>query len=497
MSKIEEYQPPRKNKELESKITPAEEEELGRIFQLVGTDPSQVTEQDVMFIKDQARIRWEGFLAGNEEVWGPTDFYNIYNSIPETTKKTQDLKEIFGQYQFKFTSEEVINRMARTHESRVIQGYLRTLESCADIIYEPQRVQANVGLLSKIDFSHLENPTPLLSDIVAFILTQEGGKEFCLPHIETFFEKLLAKDGSGDILKQALIDAVNKDTQVMEAYTEALDKYMDQRFGKSTEGVSYFTFFMLCAELISDKELINSGRAGHVTTMFYESLIAMRELESQQPGVLATLKKDFNLDHFGRYPIEMLIKQANEGMQEGMGLAVYSKADHNGTFYSNVKWLFKQFPTDSKGTCVFETNDPIGDLPALSLKLRHLIKNGTHIPYVILSGHGTPQSIQYGRHDQEGGDLIVDEKLKEQSRLIMPLLKDTTLILQSCSTGQEIARELSELYEATAIGPSMDGDIVEFESNPKGSDELFTVKYLGDGMKTMVYKNGELLKEYQ
>lgn len=220
----------------------------------------------------------------------------------------------------------------------------------------------------------------------------------------------------------------------------------------------------------------------------YRNLLIILELEKQRPGSAETLSKEFGIEFFGRYPLEMLIAQYDQRKDDiPYGIIMYPKADHNGAFYNDKKVfseMHESLSEDGVGVRVAEADNKIGLLRQL-VRLDRKYGQSHKISFAIIGGHGTVGSITFGKLSGSMGDsfsspLTKEEKerrrtdrakwdfTKKNSALVIEDLasggvsrtksfftEHPSIVLSSCSTGarEGIGQKMSELLGAELMAP--------------------------------------------
>ncbi|OGC49679.1 hypothetical protein A2867_05140 [Candidatus Daviesbacteria bacterium RIFCSPHIGHO2_01_FULL_40_11] len=215
-----------------------------------------------------------------------------------------------------------------------------------------------------------------------------------------------------------------------------------------------------------------SGSGEILGNFFYNerNLNQIFTLESTNPGICKTLKREFRITNFSRYPEELLIDlfQQRNNMVIPYGLMLYPKRDHDGTAYLSrdvVKKFYEQLKSFGYSLRLYEVGSKmdIGRV-LIASKKKFGIKN--KIEFMILVGHGNPQSITFGETytNAEAGEEVnnrnvsgVIHQLDFEGSGVQKageLLADhANIILVSCSTGaaEGIAKTISETYPKTTV----------------------------------------------
>lgn len=193
-------------------------------------------------------------------------------------------------------------------------------------------------------------------------------------------------------------------------------------------------------------------------------------LESTNPGICRTLKDEFGITNFDRYPRELLVDlfEQRNSTNTPYGLMFYPKRDHSGAAYlskSVVGKFYKQLKSLGYGLRLYEVGSKI-DLARAFITSQNKFGTRNKIDFVILVGHGNPQSITFGEtgKNAEAGEEINDHNVKGiihqldfegkgVQRIGELLSNNANIILVSCSTGaaEGIGKTISETYPGTLV----------------------------------------------
>lgn len=137
-----------------------------------------------------------------------------------------------------------------------------------------------------------------------------------------------------------------------------------------------------------------------------KNLSRTEELELAAPGSVKVLQQEFHLEHFGRYPLQVLLDMYEQRGEAGnWGLLVYAKEDHNGALYENGP--LKEMHSSIASSCkmrIIEC-DSVG---GLSKDLQGMASSFEKASFLLISAHGAPDSIQLGE-----GKTITKENIEE------------------------------------------------------------------------------------
>lgn len=214
-------------------------------------------------------------------------------------------------------------------------------------------------------------------------------------------------------------------------------------------------------------------------------LTSMRELEHHTKGSVKRLVETYGIREFSRYSTEMLTAQlAEEGETKPYGVMIFPRADYNGAFdYRTHRAPLDQLQRDMRGRLGIK----IVEVESVSEATRQLVGLDTRygkeekMSFVIIAGHGSESSIQFG-DTGTSGDKLSQKRIQTPSfRKARQLLKPKApLLLISCSTGadQGIADELSRALDASVVAPKIPANVASITTN-FGSEGLpvFEVKF--------------------
>ncbi len=247
-------------------------------------------------------------------------------------------------------------------------------------------------------------------------------------------------------------------------------------------------------KLLKSWSMIGNGRSD---TYFYTrvNLNEIFSLEESHPGICKVLMNEFGISNFNRYPKELLIDMYEQRDNSNIpyGLMLYPKADHNGAFYP-IKGLIGEFYQQLKGLGygmrIYETGSKNEIARAfISSKKRYGLDNKP--AFVILAGHGNPNSIVFG--EIQNGGIVIDKKNarsiisqadfegKGVKRIGEFIADNANIVLISCSTGVVggIAQKISDTYSGVVVtAPEVDTNLSGLEVTRDDQGALkFTVSY--------------------
>lgn len=233
----------------------------------------------------------------------------------------------------------------------------------------------------------------------------------------------------------------------------AFEKYSGLTLSKERWAMLIQTWGEGTEQYINRDSKVTSLREGISTGAVNLQMIS--ELAEEVPGIVEVLMDRYGIRFFGRYPKEMLIDSvmAKEGDNRPVWLNVLPYRDHNDAFYESraIQGLYNQ-TADEYRPQIYECGGKYGLIKAL----KHNFDQNGPGEFMILGGHGRPDSIQLGDDTSNIGKLTIDDFSGKGGPRAAAYLKDTaTVILESCSTGAAggIAEEIFQKTGLRVIGP--------------------------------------------
>lgn len=235
-----------------------------------------------------------------------------------------------------------------------------------------------------------------------------------------------------------------------------------------------------------------------------KNLSEMIWAERDAPGSTRYLHEECGITNFRRYPREMLIEQYNkrEDADTPYGVICYPQSDHNGAFGNrSYEWQYLTESIDRLKSDGHPVNIRFVEIE----NKRELFKNLARldrrygdkqkISFMLLGGHGTPNSIQLGPDEDESHKIRVEDIERISSEKLASYFKpDFTLMLESCSTGKNggIAQKISQALQCTVTAPSKDtpisGRIEVFFNGLNGN--VYASQQFRDSKLKQMYING-------
>lgn len=216
-------------------------------------------------------------------------------------------------------------------------------------------------------------------------------------------------------------------------------------------------------------------------------------LEQQRPGIIKTLRDEFGINNFARYPERLLIKQFDERLSgnQKYGVILFPGADWNGTFYGNINRLKTLLDDVEKFGYEIKVIEADSSLSAVRFVNRLRKKYGP-ISFGILGGHGSKESIQLG--NGSFGTVKIEKLFQKGAEALADaFVENPSIVLLSCSTGQEggIAQRFSSILGASVSAPDVPANASDLRAEMNNGKIVLKVKYRS-GANTMNYAIGNL-----
>ncbi len=200
-----------------------------------------------------------------------------------------------------------------------------------------------------------------------------------------------------------------------------------------------------------------------------ENLKMIARLEKVHPGAVSLLNGFYGIRNFARYSEQMLIDQCEKhgNTDNPYGVVVGAIADIEGAYRDSTRLgaAFRQLKTETPYDMrVVEASDSIDLVRQLS-RLHKLYGQKQKFSFMIIRGHGTPESIVLSdslSQTMKGlGSISLGNRLAAAEKWFVdrPLI-----VLQSCSTGVDdgIAQKISTEIHAMVIAPDEDGGLKKY-----------------------------------
>jgi len=160
---------------------------------------------------------------------------------------------------------------------------------------------------------------------------------------------------------------------------------------------------------------------------------------------------------------------SSSGGSKGTAVVVYPKSDHNNAFLKPKS--IKQLIDRGYSVLYYEVASPQEMVEAL----RDGTKNGqAPLSFLLVAGHGTPDSIQFGNADNEEALLTSDHIALKDGSLSQYFNPDAEALLISCSTGAVSSKGINMVQafaNSTGIsfaGPDKDTSFTQIHFDREG-----------------------------
>ena len=236
-----------------------------------------------------------------------------------------------------------------------------------------------------------------------------------------------------------------------------------------------------------------SDRKEKLTFTVLSNIERIDEVERLRPGSVKILEQEFGILNFGRYDAKTLAYIYDNKDKDDLphGYLIYPYNDHNGAFMRD-KEIIRQL-VDSMASKYYLRIVEVKNKRGLIHKLMRLKAHYPSHPeaaFIILGGHGTPDSIQLGDESDEQNSIYAENlgiESNDRRRGLAKKLgsrvlkKGAPIVLISCSTGQEegIGQKLSEAFETEVIAPDMSTNLKSLDPvfDQRGNLHTFKVEY--------------------
>ena len=207
----------------------------------------------------------------------------------------------------------------------------------------------------------------------------------------------------------------------------------------------------------------------------------LRSLDEFEPEAADVLRREFDLEEFGRYPIEALRAMYREKDSDGdWGLMIYAKDDYNGAF-------MHQGPARELYESVAATHHlrivECESLDDIKSQLARLGAKYGPASFAVVNAHGSPETLRFGEDEKKGvvkRTGAVDKK--ELGDALDGILKPgAEVCLAACSTGVEagIGQVVSDETGHDVHGPDDDAALQSYGAVIKGDSVSFSPRYSG------------------
>jgi hypothetical protein len=221
----------------------------------------------------------------------------------------------------------------------------------------------------------------------------------------------------------------------------------------------------------------------------------------KDPSKITTLYEYYGIVHFGRYPLEALIQQAERekpDLNKKRSVIISAHDDHNGAFNNFGLTKFMNESIESLDATHEPTIYEVGRIKDLLHVFQDLARDERPIDFLTFSAHGSKDSVRVGSRETLTGLIRTRDLFKLRTRFpqYSYLINEQTLIvLNSCLTGSFNTKEDENLArEASRTGARVlaAGDVSYGVNFYITNDELdITI----EGAPNHIYQNGELLQK--
>ena len=453
----------------------------------------------------------------------------VGNTIRKITNPYEDLtEENKAQYFSQLKSNKDFIRKAFEEKKYIRLVILKYVEDLIDIEIQDKEIEGTgTNRFTVFGLDMLSELIPAITKAMREDSMNVGKGMEAFIKLISFGNEKQKHEGFENLVKSAnlIIDALSEDTSSWQYYIGFIDKIFEngtpeqlQEFTKTFEKaintiklnkLPFFATILFFKSGMSEKRMdlcwvgvkkalermglpagdfitawMVSGKVEEYTLSrgIRENLIVIAELEQAKPGTSLFLYKEFGIMDFGRYPKEMLQKQAEEfeDTSKPYGVIMYPRNDHNGAFYQD-KNIFSDFLkslNDEFSIRVVECEGKM-DIAKYFIKLNRkynpLDGSGHKISLVIIGGHGAKNNIKFGGEDQRHSLSVEDLMGKGTEKVSQFLEEKSTVILVSCSTGTErgIGQELSIKLKAKVIAPKIPTNLASLQAIKNETTQRF------------------------
>jgi hypothetical protein len=346
------------------------------------------------------------------------------------------------------------------------------------------------------------------------IITRSNDKELVKACLELAGDKELGAMDDPSDLKELLYDAQH---QVYAENRKLVAAFLAEQTGldRETAGKMAEKWQKAKKSLGKDENGLDQYRESHL-----ENIDAITQLESKQPGAAKEIFEKFGIANFARYPLYALLEQLKKAEQDlPYGVVALPEADHNGAFLQK-RYLLEKLRGDLMGggqeTRFIEAASQYELARRLARMHQQYSGAGNKMDYLVIGGHGQPESIQLGEKKRmpppiPNPELSTDEyqqileawkERQEQDQRMKPDMdisdlrgggapgirraagkwfdKDAQIVFISCSTGAEggFAQTVTNELGFSTIAPNIPAYVKEIKVkfNEQGKP-IFDVDY--------------------
>ncbi|NTW22903.1 hypothetical protein HGA34_05200 [Candidatus Falkowbacteria bacterium] len=230
------------------------------------------------------------------------------------------------------------------------------------------------------------------------IISRSNDKELVAACLELAADEERGSFGDPSDLKELLYDAQH---QVYAENRKMVATFLAERAGLDRETAEKMAEKWQKAKksLGKDEDGLDQYRESHL-----ENIDAVTQLESKQPGAAKEIFEKFGIANFARYPLYALLEQLKKADQDlPYGVVALPEADHNGAFLQK-RYLLEKLRGDlmsgGQETRFIEAASQYELARRLSRMHQQYSGAGNKMDYLVIGGHGQPESIQLGEKKQ-------------------------------------------------------------------------------------------------
>lgn len=196
-------------------------------------------------------------------------------------------------------------------------------------------------------------------------------------------------------------------------------------------------------------------------------------LEKAYPGSARILQERFGINHFHRYPAELLIRQYEErdDYSKPHGVILGATDDYNEATSGNVDAYKKLLDEvgDKFSIRVTECDSKYGS-NGIGRRLLSFNKayfrngEGHKIGFLIINGHGNVEGTRlwFGRNVNHFGTISIQDLNRQRVQNVKDSFTDSPeVVFVSCDVGRELAREVSQTLHAKVFANTQIDNRVE------------------------------------
>lgn len=189
-----------------------------------------------------------------------------------------------------------------------------------------------------------------------------------------------------------------------------------------------------------------------------ENIERIVRLEQKYPGAVKELNKMFGIECFGRYPLELLIRQFEEkdDQSKPYGVLLFAKTDHNASMYreaSVLDQMYKQIE-GTHSMRVIECKSKL-DIAKKLIQSKDRYGDAHKIGFAYINGHASPEGVAFGDDFKRDALTVQDLKGLGVQRSGTFFDSDATVIINGCQSGARggIGQKLSGALGLEVIAP--------------------------------------------